>query len=166
MARHTGNAPTASLKVACVQIRASTGCVRAPLDTVPLRKRNGTSRRGRPWRLFACGQICVVLFRGAQLDEKWFFFRIPAYPVNGAPLLSQSTTFVSACVSQKSSLPQAANSISEVLIPDRDEMEKGRPLSASSKSFLTSGFFGFRCLQPNNQTIRHTSTDTGHDLGS
>src|SRR5580765_5387094 len=49
--------PPASLKVACVQIRASTGCVRAPLDTVPLRKRNGTSRRGRPWRLFACGQI-------------------------------------------------------------------------------------------------------------
>ena len=46
--------PPASLKVACVQIRASTGCVRAPLDTVPLRKRNGTSRRGRPWRLFAC----------------------------------------------------------------------------------------------------------------
>ena len=41
-------------------------------------------------------------------------------------------------MSQKSSLPQAANSISEVLIPDRDEMEKGRPLSASSKSFLTS----------------------------
>ena len=54
MARHTGNAPTASLKVACVQIRASTGCVRAPLDAVPLRKCNGTSRRGRPWRLFAC----------------------------------------------------------------------------------------------------------------
>jgi hypothetical protein len=59
LARHTGNAPTASLKVACVQLRASTGCVRAPLDTVPLRKRNGTSRRGRPWRLFACGQICA-----------------------------------------------------------------------------------------------------------
>src|SRR5258708_25759747 len=57
--RHTGNTPPASLKVACVQIRASTGCVRAPLDTVPLRKRNGTSRRGRPWRLFACGQICA-----------------------------------------------------------------------------------------------------------
>ena len=51
--------PPASLKVACVQIRASTGCVRAPLDTVPLRKCNGTSRRGRPWRLFACGQICA-----------------------------------------------------------------------------------------------------------
>ena len=51
--------PPASLKVACVQIRASTGCVRAPLDAVPLRKRNGTSRRGRPWRLFACGQICA-----------------------------------------------------------------------------------------------------------
>jgi len=32
-------------------IRASTGCVRAPLDAVPVRKRNGTSRRGRPWRL-------------------------------------------------------------------------------------------------------------------
>jgi hypothetical protein len=47
------------LKVACVQIRASTGCVRAPLDAVPLRKCNGTSRRGRPWRLFACGQICA-----------------------------------------------------------------------------------------------------------
>src|SRR6202795_181880 len=43
--------PPASLKVACVQIRASTGCVRAPLDTVPLRKRNGTGRRGKPWRL-------------------------------------------------------------------------------------------------------------------
>ena len=59
MARHTGNAPTASLKIACVQIRASTGCVRAPLDTVALRKRNGTSCRGRPRRLFACGQICA-----------------------------------------------------------------------------------------------------------
>jgi hypothetical protein len=49
--------PPPSLKIACVQIKASTGCVRGPLDTVPLCKRNGTSRRGRPWRLFACGQI-------------------------------------------------------------------------------------------------------------
>jgi hypothetical protein len=49
--------PPASFKVACVQIRASTGCVRAPLDAVPLRKRNGKSRRGKPWRLLRVARM-------------------------------------------------------------------------------------------------------------
>ena len=56
MARHTGNAPTASLKVACVQIRASTGCVRAPLDT-------GTStqmQRHEPSRKTLAAFACVT----------------------------------------------------------------------------------------------------------
>src|ERR1700722_92888 len=51
--------PPASLKVACVQIRARTGCVRAPLDTVPHLYANttGTSRRGAPTlAAFACAQ--------------------------------------------------------------------------------------------------------------
>jgi len=89
LARHTGNAPTASLKVACVQIRASTGCVRAPLDTVPLRKRNGTSRRGRPWRLLRVARFASAHWLSARQIFRRMPERLPPQHLTARPLPSE-----------------------------------------------------------------------------